>query len=75
MFWPLCLERKVWNDPIFDFIIRINLLKRVHRENFYGTFLLLKKKEKKAVASTVSSPSLWISLLRYQVRVGKFRST
>lgn len=73
MFWPLCLERKVWDDPSFDFIICINLLKRVHRKNFHGTFLLQKKK-KKATDSSTSSPSLQISLLYYQMRVGKSSS-
>lgn len=66
MFWPLCLERKVWNDPILDFIICINLLKRVHRESFHGTFLWQKKK--KAAASSAPSPA-WICLLHHQIRV------
>ena len=33
-----------------------------------------KKKRKKATTSSTSSPSLQISLLHYQMRVGKFRS-
>lgn len=47
MSWPLCLERKVWDDPSFDFVICINLLKRVHRKSFHGTFLLKKRKRER----------------------------
>lgn len=55
MFWPLCLEREVWDDPSFDFIICINLLKRVHRKSFHGTFLLEKKKKREKKSSSLHS--------------------